>query len=105
MMQGLKKRLVIGGDGSIVLTASAAISCAQPATVKDRQVDRRPDRTDHRFGPEQIVESERRKAYQAADVAVRIETRASSEEHTSDLESLMRLSSAVFCLQKQKTNH
>src|SRR3546814_7789206 len=26
-----------------------------------------------------------------------------SEEHTSELQSLMRISSAVFCLQKQKT--
>src|SRR3546814_6235472 len=27
-----------------------------------------------------------------------------SEEHTSELQSLMRISYAVFCLQKQKTN-
>src|SRR3546814_5028450 len=28
-----------------------------------------------------------------------------SEEHTSELQSLMRTSTAVFCLQKQKPNH
>src|SRR3546814_3312028 len=28
-----------------------------------------------------------------------------SEEHTSELQSLMRISSAVFCLKKQKTIH
>src|SRR3546814_2997595 len=28
-----------------------------------------------------------------------------SEEHTSELQSLMRKSYAVFCLKKQKTNH
>src|SRR3546814_7405863 len=28
-----------------------------------------------------------------------------SEEHTSDLQSLMRISSAVFCLQKTKKTH
>src|SRR3546814_5377339 len=28
-----------------------------------------------------------------------------SEEHTSELQSLMRLSSAVFCLKKKKTHH
>src|SRR3546814_6181787 len=28
-----------------------------------------------------------------------------SEEHTSELQSLMRISYAVFCLQKKKTNH
>src|SRR3546814_3045495 len=29
---------------------------------------------------------------------------ARSEEHTSELQSLMRISYAVFCLQKKKTN-
>src|SRR3546814_7059773 len=29
---------------------------------------------------------------------------ARSEEHTSELQSLMRISYAVFCLKKQKTN-
>src|SRR3546814_7392512 len=28
-----------------------------------------------------------------------------SEEHTSELQSLMRISYAVFCLQKEKINH
>src|SRR3546814_9693964 len=28
-----------------------------------------------------------------------------SEEHTSELQSLMRISYAVFCLKKQKTNY
>src|SRR3546814_6808087 len=28
-----------------------------------------------------------------------------SEEHTSELQSLMRISSAVFCLQKKHTTH
>src|SRR3546814_9407118 len=28
-----------------------------------------------------------------------------SEEHTSELQSLMRISYAVFCLKKQKNNH
>src|SRR3546814_3069849 len=28
-----------------------------------------------------------------------------SEEHTSELQSLMRISSAVFCLKKKKHNH
>src|SRR3546814_2500698 len=30
---------------------------------------------------------------------------ARSEEHTSELQSLMRISYAVFCLKKKKTNH
>src|SRR3546814_1889604 len=31
--------------------------------------------------------------------------RARSEEHTSELQSLMRISYAVFCLKKQRTSH
>src|SRR3546814_1483330 len=31
--------------------------------------------------------------------------RMRSEEHTSELQSLMRISYAVFCLKKQTTNH
>src|SRR3546814_1453501 len=33
------------------------------------------------------------------------EARARSEEHTSELQSLMRISSAVFCLTKKKINN
>src|SRR3546814_1781625 len=32
-------------------------------------------------------------------------TRYRSEEHTSELQSLMRISYAVFCLKKKNTNH
>src|SRR3546814_7902064 len=31
--------------------------------------------------------------------------KARSEEHTSELQSLMRISYAVFCLKKKKTRH
>src|SRR3546814_2658308 len=34
----------------------------------------------------------------------RLEWAGRSEEHTSELQSLMRISYAVFCLQKKKTN-
>src|SRR3546814_5908787 len=34
-----------------------------------------------------------------------IPLRARSEEHTSELQSLMRISYAVFCLKKQKKTH
>src|SRR3546814_1097028 len=36
-------------------------------------------------------------------VAKTVETGARSEEHTSELQSLMRISYAVFCLKKKKT--
>src|SRR3546814_1903920 len=39
-----------------------------------------------------------------ADAALR-EAAARSEEHTSELQSLMRTSYAVFCLKKKNTHH
>src|SRR3546814_4157223 len=37
------------------------------------------------------------------DMELMIEVRNRSEEHTSELQSLMRISYAVFCLKKKKT--
>src|SRR3546814_8982709 len=45
------------------------------------------------------------KAIQGIDTAAKVETDISerrSEEHTSELQSLMRISYAVFCLKKKK---
>src|SRR3546814_8193999 len=39
-----------------------------------------------------------------AEVTVFVAAQDRSEEHTSELQSLMRTSYAVFCLQKKKTN-
>src|SRR3546814_7398426 len=38
------------------------------------------------------------------DALRKLDVRPRSEEHTSELQSLMRISSAVFCLKKQTTN-
>src|SRR3546814_4719731 len=43
----------------------------------------------------------RKRSSFATDCATRIGSR--SEEHTSELQSLMRISYAVFCLQQKKT--
>src|SRR3546814_957731 len=45
----------------------------------------------------------RHRALTAQDACIGIATR--SEEHTSELQSLMRISYAVFCLKKKKTEH
>src|SRR3546814_1951165 len=39
-----------------------------------------------------------------ADQAIRRDVEFRSEEHTSELQSLMRISYAVFCLKKKKRN-
>src|SRR3546814_7237069 len=40
----------------------------------------------------------------AADLVIEAATERRSEEHTSELQSLMRISYAVFCLKKKKNN-
>src|SRR3546814_2086948 len=40
-----------------------------------------------------------------SDLLSRALRRSRSEEHTSELQSLMRISYAVFCLKKKKNNH
>src|SRR3546814_4046015 len=42
---------------------------------------------------------------QRKEVQVRAEKEARSEEHTSELQSLMRISYAVFCLKKKNKKH
>src|SRR3546814_7288522 len=51
-------------------------------------------------GPK-VINEESRKAMKQA--LLDIQTGKRSEEHTSELQSLMRISSAVFCLKKKKT--
>src|SRR3546814_9793966 len=52
-----------------------------------------------------IDEALRKKNYNVLDADLRFEdrfTKLRSEEHTSELQSLMRISYAVFCLKKKK---
>src|SRR3546814_2231865 len=50
-----------------------------------------------------IIPPEDAAALKAAGVAAVYTPKDRSEEHTSELQSLMRISYAVFCLQKKKT--
>src|SRR3546814_3124956 len=84
--------------GNQVRREDARNRLARPAAVgiqllQQRQPERRPpalepeDRTPHRRQGQQAVRRSHRR----------------SEEHTSELQSLMRISYAVFCLKKKKT--
>src|SRR3546814_8793016 len=52
-------------------------------------------------GPQDIVAANRALYKARRDVLVECFGRARSEEHTSELQSLMRISYAVFCLNKK----
>src|SRR3546814_8488778 len=55
-----------------------------------------------RLGPIRDLDEMLREAREGAAVALEIEAAQRSEEHTSELQSLMRISYAVFCLKKKK---
>src|SRR3546814_5442026 len=88
-----------------------------PAESPDRDHDHHCDQSGHRYpadkrpedGKQEEQEGARREgrkpsAASRGDVDDRLaDHRARSEEHTSELQSLMRISYAVFCLKKKKT--
>src|SRR3546814_7454240 len=49
--------------------------------------------------------SDRRRARTGAASRTKVQQATRSEEHTSELQSLMRISYAVFCLKKKKNQH
>src|SRR3546814_4503076 len=51
------------------------------------------------------VDERVRRVLKKLNVSNRIEAARRSEEHTSELQSLMRISYAVFCLKKKNTQH
>src|SRR3546814_9130382 len=75
-----------------------AISKAVAAGRRTRRID--VTRDSHRIGPER----ERRPPGGGYFVSRCKAKAARSEEHTSDLQSLMRISYAVFCLKKKQHN-
>src|SRR3546814_1256837 len=94
--------LVVGiEDGEIALQADQfgvaaehlrrdAVKGAEPGHALDRVADHAPDALAH-FARRLVGEGHR-------------ENFGRSEEHTSELQSLMRISYAVFCLKKKKDN-
>src|SRR3546814_4285124 len=67
--------------------------------ARAHRLDRRPHR-DH--GP--TARRDRRARPHTPVILTKIEELLRSEEHTSELQSLMRISYAVFCLKKKKHN-
>src|SRR3546814_3073124 len=56
--------------------------------------------------PEDVVDPAQLSHRFVVDVDAQVDTgKRRSEEHTSELQSLMRISYAVFCLKKKKNKH
>src|SRR3546814_10307570 len=77
---------VRGGRTVIRLSGNLSIACLHDL----------PDRLDAIEGPVDTID--------LSDVG-HMDTIGRSEEHTSELQSLMRISYAVFCLKKKKKSH
>src|SRR3546814_941960 len=74
---------------------------AQVKTLGKKRSDRAARHNDGAFGAERSAASDRDgRRYRLEDCNFQRQPR--SEEHTSELQSLMRISYAVFCLKKKK---
>src|SRR3546814_1791578 len=70
-----------------------------------RSADRKKGRDRQPAGNRIGGQRARRRNRPAVQVPAAIEQGARSEEHTSELQSLMRISYAVFCLKKKKKHN
>src|SRR3546814_3727623 len=84
-----------GGIGSPVIQYLAATGVGRLTIIDDDDVSLSNLQRQVLFGTGEVGHVK----VDAAASAVR------SEEHTSELQSLMRISYAVFCLKKKKTSH
>src|SRR3546814_5214095 len=81
-------------DRSAAGTASSASPGMAPAEIWSIA----PLQVEGRLGGKSVADVAMQKLRTASGRSIR------SEEHTSELQSLMRISYAVFCLKKKKTN-
>src|SRR3546814_3684218 len=93
-------------------SASSSTTASEPPVRRDGPVPRAPPETDHRMSsvaplPQQDDALPQPYLLLLGDIVEPAYAKTRSEEHTSELQSLMRTSYAVFCLQKNKqaTHH
>src|SRR3546814_5581601 len=82
--------LLVRTDG--VAVRAAAPACAAVPPARDTGTGRSAGRVSRKSGQERRYSRRRLALFR-------------SEEHTSELQSLMRISYAVFCLTKKKSHH
>src|SRR3546814_1718030 len=68
----------------------------------DAAVEQKAAAIEHHLGDARLLGS---RSDALADARRRVDIRTRSEEHTSELQSLMRISYAVFCLKKKSHIH
>src|SRR3546814_7845907 len=86
-------QLLEGGEGAADLTSLIVTEVDRIAALIDGMQD---------FSDTTPLELTSENIYPLLDHARRVARAGRSEEHTSELQSLMRISYAVFCLKKKK---
>src|SRR3546814_5840556 len=106
-----------GGDGALLCGARRAGHGDRGRLAGGAaQLRYRPDRLQRPLCPRRLADAPVELSRRARDHRAAADDRAAparlarpcpprSEEHTSELQSLMRISYAVFCLKKKKKNH
>src|SRR3546814_10473442 len=94
-------RAADGGCPRRQVDDGAALSAVAPRHATDRGA-RAPDAAQH-VEIHDSADGFGRRVFQATHAAG--DTGVRSEEHTSELQSLMRISYAVFCLKKKRITH
>src|SRR3546814_1149965 len=91
--------------GAVELDHAAFAKCEQVGERHRRRPDL--DRDAQRYAGEQVEIRRHGDIFAVAAIAGRLRGVADdrSEEHTSELQSLMRISYAVFCLKQKQTTH
>src|SRR3546814_3868708 len=89
-----------GGADAVPAATRVAAAARRAGAGKGRRLDGGDHRAD--AGAARLDGAQQRLVSRGLSVRVLRRARDRSEEHTSELQSLMRISYAVFCLKKQK---
>src|SRR3546814_4756794 len=100
--------IITGAGGKPSLgRAHALLLAARGANVVVNDIGHDPETPGYvgRASAESVVDEIRSAGGRAVADTHSVASADRSEEHTSELQSLMRISYAVFCLKKKNTNH
>src|SRR3546814_7630912 len=92
--------LASGAEVTAGVTASAVLLARYPQSRRTYLTFR-----DERYSGSNLFILRGPAALRLPELWLRVEQQRRSEEHTSELQSLMRISYAVFCLKKKTTTH
>src|SRR3546814_5418173 len=100
-----RRRAVLSGNAEDTHRSPVAIFLSSQCWMKRSISMSHAGSPKYFLDPTICLRSKRLRAVRLAFDSARSRSVNRSEEHTSELQSLMRISYAVFCLKQKKTNH